>query len=251
MEDKVYLLSLRELEKEAKAEKLSGEITKRLDEHRLFLVKKAGTRQKMLESAGGGLLLQLAVQEYWEQESFVRKQGTGAETKAETGKALRISRVTLQELLHKIKAPFPLQYTYGEGGKPYFLNYPLFFSLSHSGEYVLCAVSEREIGADIQKMSMRRKAAKAAEERLARRFFSKQEVQLLSGCSSCEEKRQLFYELWACKEAFGKLTGLGISRTLGLDMRREREEYLLEAPKGYQLAVCRRLDRMLENIAGK
>ena len=37
---------------------------------------------------------------------------------------------------------------YNEYGKPYLESGGLFFNLSHSGEYVACAISDKEIGID-------------------------------------------------------------------------------------------------------
>ena len=35
-------------------------------------------------------------------------------------------------------------------GKPYFEGDPMYFSLSHSGSFALCAVSDRPVGADLE-----------------------------------------------------------------------------------------------------
>ena len=42
---------------------------------------------------------------------------------------------------------------YGENGKLYLRNNELYFSLSHSGDMVMCAISEAEIGADTEKVT--------------------------------------------------------------------------------------------------
>ena len=44
-------------------------------------------------------------------------------------------------------------YYYGEHGKPMRRNEEICFNLSHSGKYVLCAVSEMEIGCDIESIT--------------------------------------------------------------------------------------------------
>lgn len=50
------------------------------------------------------------------------------------------------------------QIGYGENGKPFLLDYKeVHYNLSHSGDWILCAVSDQPVGIDIQqKSSMRR-----------------------------------------------------------------------------------------------
>ena len=95
-------------------------------------------------------------------------------------------------------------------GKPYFRDLPVYFNLSHSGEYVLCAVSTEEIGADIQQHCGKDVG------KLARRFFPEREWTALERAG--EERERLFYRLWARKEAYGKLTGKGVADALGVDL---------------------------------
>ena len=67
--------------------------------------------------------------------------------------------------LRELNGPMPpLEITCGEAGKPALLDGPA-FSLSHSGERVLCALSDRAVGADIQRLRHDHQA-------LARRFFT-------------------------------------------------------------------------------
>lgn len=63
-------------------------------------------------------------------------------------------------------------YCYGEHGKPMRKEEKVCFNLSHSGKYVLCAISETEIGCDIEKI-------KEVKWKLAKRFFSKKEYDFL------------------------------------------------------------------------
>jgi phosphopantetheinyl transferase len=74
-------------------------------------------------------------------------------------------------------------------GKPYFPHENLFFSLSHSKNYVLCAISNSEIGADIEEP---RPFSPALEKRL---------------CSGKELLDFSFLELWVLKESAIKLQG--------------------------------------------
>ena len=133
--------------------------------------------------------------------------------------------------------PFPFFYEYGEHGKPQIVNFPKKFNLSHSGDYVVCGVSDGEVGVDIQKWI-------PFKERTAERFFAKEEWKLLQE-TDVEKRTELFYRLWSRKEAYGKYTGQGIGSAVGEDFSDEQNwqekqicfrERVLE--DSYSLAVC-------------
>lgn len=86
-------------------------------------------------------------------------------------------------------------------GKPY-TSRGLCFSVSHSGNFVVLAVSDKEIGCDIQKCSQRN------FERIAKFVFHKNEIELLN---SSEDKTTVFFEIWTKKEAFLKHLGTGFN----------------------------------------
>lgn len=97
---------------------------------------------------------------------------------------------------------------YGENGKPYLSEHPdLHFNLSHSGSYVCCALGDRPVGVDIQKITDVKKG-------LAERFFTEEDNRKLHQCSE-KERKKLFFRMWSIKESFIKLTGKGIAG--GLD----------------------------------
>lgn len=92
-------------------------------------------------------------------------------------------------------------------GKPFFPALPDFhFSLSHSGERVLCAVSSSPIGCDIEQ-------PRRYDPALARRFFHPDESALLFSLPEAEQPAA-FFRLWTCKESFMKAIGLGLSLPL-------------------------------------
>ncbi len=94
----------------------------------------------------------------------------------------------------------------GEYGKPYIKgNGDFFYSLSHSGDWVICAADISPIGVDIQekrKWSMN----------TAKRFYSREEYERIIECGSVSPMQQetLFYKMWTAKESCVKLTGRGI-----------------------------------------
>ena len=95
-----------------------------------------------------------------------------------------------------------------EYGKPYLPELPdFYFSLSHSGNMALCAVSSEPVGCDIE-------LPRKFDPAIARRFFHPAEQDWLFSLAE-EEQSGAFFRLWTCKESFIKALGLGLS--LGLD----------------------------------
>lgn len=147
-------------------------------------------------------------------------------------------RETLQERMNQEKTgPLSFSYEYGDLGKPQIVNFPKKFNLSHSGDYVICAVGNGEVGADIQKWV-------SYKERTAERFFAAEEWKLLQE-APVSQRTELFYRLWTRKEAYGKYTGQGIGSAVGEDFSDEEkwnekqicfQEHVLE--EGYSMAVC-------------
>ncbi|MDE7014851.1 MAG: 4'-phosphopantetheinyl transferase superfamily protein [Kineothrix sp.] len=112
--------------------------------------------------------------------------------------------------LQKESAPLSLSYAFSEYGKPYLRGErDLYFNLSHSGNYVVCAFSDKEIGIDIQ---MQRKK----HGDIVRRFFSNEDKELLEKMTKCGMgSDEAFYCMWTVKESYMKLTGEGMRQ--GLD----------------------------------
>ena len=111
------------------------------------------------------------------------------------------AELLLLAALQELGGPMPpLEISRGEGGKPRIAGGPE-FSLSHSGERVLCALSDEAVGADIQQL-------RPYDPALVRRFFTAEEGAWL------EEQRErdlAFSLLWSLKESYVKLLGSGIA----------------------------------------
>ena len=92
-------------------------------------------------------------------------------------------------------------------GKPFFPDLPAFhFSLSHSGDFVLCAVSHSPVGCDIEE-------PRRYDPEIVTRFFHPDEAALLLSLPE-EQRPAAFYRLWTCKESFLKAIGLGFNLPL-------------------------------------
>lgn len=95
----------------------------------------------------------------------------------------------------------------GAHGKPYVLNLPAHFNVSHSGDYTVVAISDRPIGIDIE-------VIKDFSAILAKKLFNEDELKYISGTSSTRKKslmQKSFFEIWTAKEAYLKYLGTGIS----------------------------------------
>ena len=95
---------------------------------------------------------------------------------------------------------FPL--FYGEYGKAYDREGKVFFNISHSKEYCVLALSDTEIGVDIQEI-------KEIRADIAKRFFEKRDNDYIEAAGA--DKTLRFIEVWCIKESYAKLTGKGIS----------------------------------------
>lgn len=132
-------------------------------------------------------------------------------------------------------------------GKPYLAGEEeVYFSLSHSEEMVMCAVAEKEVGCDVEKMAV-------LDRRLAEYVMTEHELDLIYGLERDTEQQEMFFRLWTLKESYMKATGLGfrlVPKSFGMIRREDRfivaqtvderefffNEYFLE--DGYCYSCC-------------
>lgn len=139
-------------------------------------------------------------------------------------------------------------YETNQNGKPFFREYPqIRFSLSHSGEYVMAAFSDVEIGCDIQQM-------KKTDLKIAQRFFAPEEYAYIKEQEEESAQEEAFYRIWVLKESFLKAVGTGMAlsmtdfsiqiqedRVIGVRQNVNQKEYTFEEYnliKGYKAACC-------------
>lgn len=88
---------------------------------------------------------------------------------------------------------------------------PLQFNISHSSSMIACGVTlHSPIGIDVEEKTRKIKNNIIA---FAKRFFSPNEIEVLSAISDPESQRQEFIKLWTLKEAYVKALGRGFSAT--------------------------------------
>lgn len=92
-------------------------------------------------------------------------------------------------------------------GKPYIENIPgVHFNLSHSGHYVVSALSSEPVGIDIETI-------KPIDIAIAKRFFTQDEYKYIHNSKNGNELTR-FYEIWTMKESHIKWEGIGLSKPL-------------------------------------
>ena len=92
------------------------------------------------------------------------------------------------------------QIGFGENGKPHLKNGDMYFNISHSGDYVVLATADGEVGVDIEKVV-------PADDAVATRCFTEEERKWMQS----QKHDEAFFTLWTAKESVMKGTGLGLS----------------------------------------
>lgn len=140
--------------------------------------------------------------------------------------------------------PFPAAFEKTAQGKPFAPDSPLHFNLSHSGEWAVCAVSDADIGCDVEKID-------PVHVDVAKRFFTAAENVQLDEAENETERTRRFFRLWTLKESFQKATGQGMSLPLSSFSVTLGDTVTVEPPaavtfaeytalSGYACAVCAR-----------
>ena len=127
-----------------------------------------------------------------------------------------LARQMLSEMLGI--APQNISFTYAKNGKP--LMDGAYFSISHSGDLVGCAVSERPVGLDVERI-------RTAPTRLRREL-------------DCEGKSDAeFFRLWTKREALIKCCGKTVAHWRSAAEQQESYVFSVpEVPAGYCACIC-------------
>lgn len=143
------------------------------------------------------------------------------------------------------KTPEEITFTIGHKGKPS-ANVPFYFNLSHSGDLVLCAVSDKPIGVDIEQI-------KPFRAGMVTRYFTETEAAYVGGDMTPSSETVTdseicarFYRTWTAKEAYVKMTGTGISTDL-TQIRYDHDTQTVcgiklttpDAPEGYVISIIK------------
>lgn len=137
-----------------------------------------------------------------------------------------------------------VEFLKGENGKPYIKGLPVHYSISHAGDFVVCAFCEKEIGIDIEKI-------RTIDLKVGKRFFCDSEYEDLLMKKKLDQI-DYFFTLWTLKESYIKWLGTGMLTPLDsfcfsmsqvgisfMDKKREVKPFFKQYfVAGYKLAVC-------------
>jgi hypothetical protein len=161
----------------------------------------------------------------------------------------------INEAVELINPALNWDITYSEKGKPEFLQdeilkfakYPdskaksdftegasrenmrvnICFNISHSANYVVCAIADSPVGIDIE-------GGRKVNRSVAKRYFTEEEIESIH---SDED----FFKIWTFKEALGKYTGEGLLPVIGKSEADMQEEVSVNryVYENFQICVVR------------
>ncbi|WP_286009213.1 4'-phosphopantetheinyl transferase family protein [Methanobrevibacter woesei] len=91
-------------------------------------------------------------------------------------------------------------------GKAYITNYEnIYFNISHSNKLVVCGISDKEIGVDIENIDSK------IDLNIAKHYFYNSEYENIMNSKNPSDE---FFKYWVLKESYMKYTGLGFNLKL-------------------------------------
>ena len=118
-----------------------------------------------------------------------------------TRRCRMISYFILYSLL-KERQIIPNGFCFNSAGKPYLKGFKnLFFNISYADTLIAIAVSDKEVGVDIEKKGK-------IGVGVARHFFSEKEI---VGINACGNPSDMANRIWTMKESFVKMLGNGLN----------------------------------------
>lgn len=129
-----------------------------------------------------------------------RKQKVNKLISLDDKKRSVLAEMLLRKALDDLFITSNFEYGYNEYGKPFLKdNKNIHFSISHSGEYVICVLSKNEVGCDIQEI-------KDVNIKGISKYFTDNEY---ISIKNSPNQKELFYRYWVAKESYMKLIGKG------------------------------------------
>ncbi len=122
-----------------------------------------------------------------------------------------------------------ISYGYNDYGKPFLKGYKnICFNISHSGRWIVCAISDDEVGIDVECIN-------DIDINIFKNFFTEEEFIDLMSLKE-EEYLEYFFRIWTMKEAYIKGDGKGLSIPLdSFCIKRNHECFFVDNDKTWTL----------------
>lgn len=142
--------------------------------------------------------------------------------------------ITSNEIIKKIAQSYNLE-TFeiikNEYGKPYFKKSNVFFNISHCDDLVVAYASCHEVGIDIQKKP------NSYSENLMKKVLTINEINILKDSENMIDE---FTRIWAMKESYVKMKGIGIGYGLkNVDTTVLKNYFKVIAYDNYYIVICK------------
>lgn len=118
---------------------------------------------------------------------------------------------------------------YNEFGKPYLANNPIYFSISHDKNVCAIAISNKNIGIDIEALTY--------QSTVISKYFNESEQTKLMNSN---KKEYDFTKIWVMKESYIKMLGIGLEYGLkNVDTFKIKNMIDIKRYKNYIISICR------------
>ncbi|WP_027438824.1 4'-phosphopantetheinyl transferase family protein [Lachnospira multipara] len=183
----------------------------KLTDYRKKKTDKLHVEMPRLTSMTAGLLLNYATKDYLlkgNEEVDVdnnKKLNHEGLLPLEAGKS-PIVEVSIDELIDSYDKDYDFEIEEMGQGKPvYATRKDIYFNISHTASIVVVAISSKAIGIDID-------GNRNFSDRMIDKFYSESEAAWVYGNDLTKHDR--FFTIWTMKEAFSKMIGCGITKTI-------------------------------------
>lgn len=119
-----------------------------------------------------------------------------------------------------------LDFYYNENGKPFIKKQRIFFSISHSYDYVIVVISNKPIGVDIEKI-------RTVNKNTIELFMNENEINHLN-----YKTNEDIINYFTKKEAYIKMMGYSLSNIKNINIFDIKEKIINKKVNNYSISIC-------------
>ncbi len=190
----------------------------KLSEHRKAKISRRKFEKDRIQMIAASILKNYTVGRYVEGQSIQSSEKIVYQETCQDAYALvQCEEISFLRALEQFDVQYEYPIVYGENGKPSFAGAGenIHFNVSHSQDCVVCMVHNKPVGIDVE--GERQNAFP-----VAKRFFTASEYDWV--CQ--KDGMHRFLQIWTLKEAYAKVTGIGIAKGLAEVSFQEQNEQL-------------------------